>query len=233
MSSATATATATSGFASATSSSDPYNNVPSSDDLCWGLSCSSQWEWARWVIFVVFMVILLAFIITTVRINHLRRKRGQQPLRYVSWLTPPTYRQSEGRRSRNAVPAADYVPAYTEEANENDLGYYDAQGIFHVNSKAQPPPPIDAHVVEHRNERGVDLEMQDTIPGPYASPARDSPSAYPLQELPSYSRTQEPVVQATASPTTTTTTTATTTTTTDTTASTGAGMPERDARPRA
>lgn len=103
----------------------------------------------------------------------MRRKRGQEPLRYVSWLTPPSYRQSEAQRRRNAVPVADYVPPYTEEANENDLGYYDAEGVFHVNSKAQPPPsPSDAYLPEHRIDREVDLEMQrpeylSSMPGEY------------------------------------------------------------------
>ncbi|QEU61484.1 hypothetical protein KDRO_E03620 [Kluyveromyces lactis] len=151
------------------------------DNNCWGLSCSSHWEWARWVIFVIFMFILLAFVITTIRINYIRRRNGQQPLRYVSWLTPPTYRQSEAARNRSDVPLADYVPPYTEEANENDLGYYDRDGIFHVNSKADPPPPIDAYVLEHRNDRDtdmIDLEMQRTTTT--------------AQQLPAYNDIPEP-----------------------------------------
>ncbi len=144
--------------ASATSSGDEITNS------CFGVSCSNQWEWARWVIFVLFMVVLSVFVLTTFRINYLRRRRGQQPLRYVSWLTPPTYRQAESSRNRTDVPLTDYVPPYTEEANENDLGYYDRDGVFHVNSKADPPPPIDAYVLERRNDRdgNVDLEMQQT-----------------------------------------------------------------------
>ncbi|CDO94856.1 unnamed protein product [Kluyveromyces dobzhanskii CBS 2104] len=167
---------------------------------CWGLSCSSQWEWARWVIFVMFMVILLTFIITTVRINYIRKRNGQQPLRYVSWLTPPAYRQSDSsRRRRTDVPVADYVPTYTAEANENDLGYYDSEGIFHVNSKAEPPPPIDAYVVDRRNDRNrnVDLEMQQVRPTAVDADSSRQPPLPAYNEQPPVAQMPSPEVPAT------------------------------------
>ncbi|KAH3901057.1 Rcr1p SCDLUD_002531 [Saccharomycodes ludwigii] len=115
---------------------------------------NSHWEWARWIFFVLFVVAVIFIILGTIRANIMRARRGQAPIRGTSWMTPPSYLQSQQeynrtthnsrrtRRGRNE----DYVPAYTQEANENDLGYYDDKGIFHVNSKAEPlspPPPLE------------------------------------------------------------------------------------------
>lgn len=110
----------------------------------WG---STSWRWGRWILFIIFVAFILVLVISTARVNKRRFIRGEAPIRGTSWLTPPSYRQSErayvGTTQRAVV---DYVPEYTEEANENDLGYYDERGEFHSNDKTAyiPPPTLDS-----------------------------------------------------------------------------------------
>lgn len=89
-----------------------------------------------------FLVAIAALAFTAVRVNGRRFRRGQQPIRGTAWFTPPSYRQSERQyHGTHGTDFQEYVPPYTETANENDMGYYDNQGVFHVNSKAEPLPP--------------------------------------------------------------------------------------------
>ncbi|SCU90716.1 LADA_0F05996g1_1 [Lachancea dasiensis] len=106
----------------------------SNDDDCYGWSCGSEWVWARWILFVFFILAIAALALTAIRVNGKRVRMGQRPIAGTAWFMPPTYRQSE-RDVRGST--QDYVPPYTETANPNDLGYYDNQGIFHLNSKAE------------------------------------------------------------------------------------------------
>lgn len=107
----------------------------------------SSWQWGRWIFFILFVLAFFAVFIFTFRTNKRRINRGEAPIRGTSWITPPSYRQSEqeyyGTTQRVVE---DYVPEYTEEANINDLGYYDERGEFHPNSKAEylPPPPLES-----------------------------------------------------------------------------------------
>ena len=106
----------------------------------------SSWQWGRWIFFILFVLAFFAVFIFTFRTNKRRINRGEAPIRGTSWITPPSYRQSEqeyyGTTQRVVE---DYVPEYTEEANINDLGYYDERGEFHPNGKAEylPPPPLE------------------------------------------------------------------------------------------
>ncbi|SCU80485.1 LAME_0B03378g1_1 [Lachancea meyersii CBS 8951] len=116
-------------------------------DYCYGLSCGNEWVWARWVLLVFFLVAIASLALTAIKINGRRVRLGQRPIIGTAWFTPPSYRQSE-RQYRSGT--QDYVPPYTETANENDLGYYDNQGAFHLSSKAEntsPPPPLDTDEV--------------------------------------------------------------------------------------
>ena len=108
---------------------------------------SSSWQGGRWILFVLFVLAFFASLIFIFSTNKRRINRGEAPIRGTSWITPPSYRQSEqeyyGTTQRVVE---DYVPEYTEEANINDLGYYDERGEFHPNSKAEylPPPPLES-----------------------------------------------------------------------------------------
>lgn len=131
----------------------------------------SGWVWGRWILFVIFLICIIAVGLGTARINRRRRTLGQAPIRGTAWMTPPSYRQSQRQYNgpqRGVV--EDYVPQYTETANEQDLGYYDAQGEFHLNSKTemQPPPPL---VRETASESSESLER------PRAVVTRDSHSS--------------------------------------------------------
>lgn len=106
---------------------------------------SSTWQWGRWILFILFIVGFFAVFIFTVTTNRRRRYNGQAPIRGTAWMTPPSYRQSEQQYHGNTQRVVeDYVPEYTEEANINDLGYYDERGDFHANGKSEylPPPPL-------------------------------------------------------------------------------------------
>lgn len=106
---------------------------------------SSSWQWGRWILFVLFIVGIFVLFIFTVTTNRRRRYMGQAPIRGTAWMTPPSYRQSEQEYHGNSQRVVeDFVPEYTQEANINDLGYYDERGEFHANGKAEylPPPPL-------------------------------------------------------------------------------------------
>ncbi|SCU85225.1 LANO_0C03708g1_1 [Lachancea nothofagi CBS 11611] len=123
------------------------DSTSTDNDYCYGLSCGNEWVWARWILFVFFLLAIAALALTAVKVNGKRLRLGQRPIVGTSWFTPPTYRQSE-RQYRSTT--QDYVPVYTETANANDMGYYDNQGIFHLNSKAEnmdPPPPLDSREI--------------------------------------------------------------------------------------
>lgn len=134
----------------------------------WG---SSSWVWGRWILFVIFVVFILAIGVCTARVNRRRRTLGQAPIRGTAWMTPPSYRQSQRQYNGSAGRVVeDFVPQYTETANEQDLGYYDEHGEFHLNSKAEylPPPTL---IRETRSDSSESLER------PRAAVTRDPPSS--------------------------------------------------------
>ncbi|GMM58319.1 Rcr2 protein [Maudiozyma humilis] len=126
-----------------TAPSASASDTPTIIDDPWG---SSSWRWGRWILFVIFVAFILVLIIATARANRNRYVRGQAPIRGTAWFTPPSYRQSEREYVGNSQQhVQDFVPQYTETANENDLGYYDERGEFHSNDKTTyvPPPALD------------------------------------------------------------------------------------------
>lgn len=112
---------------------------------------------ARWAFFGIFIVLIVIVLLGTLRANKKRSRQGIQPIYGTRWMTPPNYGQSQTQYNQPAqsgdpdVPSA-YVPTYTAEANEYDMGYYDTNGKFHANPNAKAAamaPPQPAH---RRNE---------------------------------------------------------------------------------
>ncbi|CAI4056268.1 hypothetical protein SUVZ_02G1220 [Saccharomyces uvarum] len=104
---------------------------------------SSSWQWGRWILFVLFIAAILIIIMYTALINKRRRRIGRAPIRGTAWLTPPSYGQSQQQHTGNVQQRTDdYVPEYTETANEHDLGYYDQRGEFHPNDKVAQVSPV-------------------------------------------------------------------------------------------
>lgn len=126
---------------------------------------SSSWQWGRWILFVLFLVGFLAFLIFTITTNRRRRAMGQSPIRGTAWMTPPSYRQSEQQYIGNSQRVVDdYVPEYSAQTNNNDLGYYDQRGEFHRNSKSEymPPPDLNADLNNDPNlSRPLPAQMRD------------------------------------------------------------------------
>ncbi|CEP63943.1 resistance to Congo red protein LALA0_S09e05974g [Lachancea lanzarotensis] len=145
------------------------------DSYCYGFSCGNEWVWARWVLVVFFVFALAALGLTAIRINGRRMKLGQRPIIGTAWFTPPSYRQSE-RQYRGST--QDYVPPYTETANENDMGYYDNEGNFHLSSKvenATPPPPMDTvDVADYPTEPPSAVTRDDNIQERYSADFSDA-----------------------------------------------------------
>lgn len=117
---------------------------------------------ARWAFFGVFIVLVFIVLIGTLRVNKRRSRQGIQPIYGTRWLTPPSYRQSErvyNNRNDLDVPT-NYVPTYSEQAGDTDMGYYDNEGNFHPNPNAKSPIP-EVHVRSTSLSEGVPLT---TIP---------------------------------------------------------------------
>ncbi|GCE99650.1 hypothetical protein ZYGM_000697 [Zygosaccharomyces mellis] len=106
---------------------------------------NDSWNWARWCLFIIFVLAIVIFIISIFGLNRRRSQTGRAPIRGTAWITPPSYRQSQ--REHHRENHSNYVPQYTATANENDLGYYDENGEFHLNSKGElyPPPPLETN----------------------------------------------------------------------------------------
>ncbi|CCF58853.1 hypothetical protein KAFR_0F02560 [Kazachstania africana CBS 2517] len=139
---------------------------------------STAWKFGRWFLSIVFVLVFLSIIFMAVRANKKRINRGEAPIRGTSWLTPPSYRQSERQYSSSAGEYEDYVPTYTEQANENDLGYYDERGEFHLNGKSEylPPPPLSEEIAgsDSSLERPAQARVRDSEP--YHDPEMMRPS---------------------------------------------------------
>ncbi|QLQ80360.1 hypothetical protein HG537_0D03610 [Torulaspora globosa] len=145
---------------------------------------SSGWVWGRWILFVIFVICIIAVGLGTARINRRRRDLGQAPIRGTAWMTPPTYRQSQRQYNGPAEGSVDYVPQYTATANDQDLGYYDEYGEFHLNAKAegQAPPTLRETVSDSseslerpraavtRDSSDFDQEFRRYVPPPSSEP---------------------------------------------------------------
>lgn len=115
---------------------------------------------ARWAFFAIFIVVILIVIFGTFRANKRRTARGIEPIYGTRWMTPPSYFQSQHQynqpQGRDPDMPSAYVPAYSAQAAEYDMGYYDQQGEFHANPNAKAsrpnggadnlvPPPEQTH----------------------------------------------------------------------------------------
>lgn len=129
------------------------NSSNSNDDSYY--STYNPWKWQKWSLFAIFVVLLVLLVVATLRANYNRIREGRQPIRGTSWLTPPSYQQSEREynhddgvhvdRHNNRRQREENIPTYTEEVGEEDLGFYDANGVFHENIKGKlvSPPDIE------------------------------------------------------------------------------------------
>ena len=110
------------------------------DDYCWGYNCSnnSSWEWARWLLFILFIALIISLFFGTRRVNKFRGRKGQAPIRGTAWITPPSYFQSQQQYNQPVTGTAAFVPPYTADVNPNDAGYYDREGVFHPNTNDEP-----------------------------------------------------------------------------------------------
>lgn len=117
---------------------------------------------ARWAFFAIFIVLIIIVVFGTLRINRSRTRQGIQPLYGTRWMTPPSYLQSQNQYNQPTrrdpdLPNA-YVPTYTETANDNDMGYYGPDGVFHANPNAKGPMmPEPAHQRTTSSTDGVPL----------------------------------------------------------------------------
>lgn len=104
---------------------------------------------ARWAFFAIFIVLVIGILFGTLRVNKKRARHGVAPLYGTRWMTPPSYLQSQNQydqptRQEPDMPLA-YVPKYTAEATEYDMGYYDKDGKFHANPNIKAPIPLVHH----------------------------------------------------------------------------------------
>ncbi|CAR25640.1 hypothetical protein ZYGR_0A02050 [Zygosaccharomyces rouxii] len=124
---------------------------------------NESWKWARWTLFVIFILAIVMFIVGVVGLNRRRKQVGRAPIRGTAWITPPSYRQSQ--RDHDRREDSEFVPQYTAKANENDLGYYDENGEFHLNSKGEfYPPPSSPPPNETSEEPRSNSSMSLTRP---------------------------------------------------------------------
>ncbi|CAH6719644.1 protein Rcr1p [[Candida] jaroonii] len=130
---------------------------------------------ARWALFAIFILIILIVIGGTLKVNKKRTTNGLQPIYGTRWMTPPSYNQSQTQYDQPANGGGDvptnYVPTYTERANDQDMGYYDNNGEFHPNPNvknfqshndssfvAHPP---ESHNRSYSTSNGVALDDLD------------------------------------------------------------------------
>ncbi|CDH16190.1 related to Protein RCR2 [Zygosaccharomyces bailii ISA1307] len=141
-------------------------------DDSWG---GSSWEWGRWILFAIFIVAIALLGLCMTRVNRRRYRMGRAPIRGTAWFTPPSYRQSQRDYNRASNTAEDYVPQYTATANEHDLGYYDENGEFHLNGKAEALAPLPAGTRENESISIHSLERPDNAVTrePHNSPGLD------------------------------------------------------------
>lgn len=129
------------------------NSSNSSNDDNSYYSTYNPWRWQKWSLFAIFIVLMVLLVAATLRTNYNRIRHGRQPIRGTAWLTPPSYQQSEREynhddgvhvgRHNNRRQREENIPAYTEEVGEEDLGFYDANGVFHENVKGKMMSPPD------------------------------------------------------------------------------------------
>ena len=121
-------------------------------------------------IFAIFVILIIIVLLGTLRVNKKRARQGLQPVYGTRWMTPPSYGQSQHQydqpdhRRDPDLPSA-YVPTYTATANEYDMGYYDANGVFHANPNAKSPIPQPPKVHQRSESTTVTDENSHNTPG--------------------------------------------------------------------
>lgn len=96
---------------------------------------------SRWVVGGIFIGIIVGGILIAIVVlfvgNTKRIGSGRQPIYGTSWLTPPSYWQSQRDYNTNrGEEPTECVPTYTKKPNEDiDLGFYDERGEFHLSGK--------------------------------------------------------------------------------------------------
>lgn len=134
---------------------------------------NSYWDnagGARWAFFAIFVILIIIVLLGTLRVNKKRARQGLQPVYGTRWMTPPSYGQSQHQydqpdhRRDPDLPSA-YVPTYTATANEYDMGYYDANGVFHANPNAKSPIPQPPKVHQRSESTTVTDENAHTQGG--------------------------------------------------------------------
>lgn len=146
----------------------------------WGLN-----EGARWAFFAIFIVIILLAILGTMRVNKKRSGHGLQPIYGTRWMTPPSYIQSQTQYNqpsrRDETMPDSYVPTYSEQANEQDMGHYDNQGNFHANPNAKASTPFRFN------------SDSDSVTHPDATHNRtgSTTDGVPINELPTHNEEDE------------------------------------------
>ncbi|GMM41047.1 hypothetical protein D499_0AO00150 [Hanseniaspora uvarum DSM 2768] len=113
----------------------------------------NPWKWQKWSLFAIFIILMVLLVVATLRANYNRIRHGRQPIRGTGWFTPPSYQQSEREynhddgihvdRHNNRRQREENIPKYTEEVGEEDLGFYDTNGVFHENIKGKMMSPPD------------------------------------------------------------------------------------------
>lgn len=180
----------------------------------WGDNGYSGAGSARWAFFAIFIVLIIIVIIGTIRVNKKRSQRGVQPLYGTRWITPPSYYQSQHQYNQSYAPGGDaannYVPRYTEEANEYDMGYYDSNGKFHPNPNAQGANrssiaiPEDAHERLYSTNSGapvLSMPNVDSQGTPNSASAYDrSPGQGHDSAVPTYNESSQDRVLAVGAP---------------------------------
>ncbi|CAN3364333.1 hypothetical protein DICA3_E15830 [Diutina catenulata] len=121
---------------------------------------------ARYAFLAIFIVLIIVVLFGTLRVNKKRAQRGMQPIYGTRWITPPSYRQSQNQYHQPTRPDLDvpgnYVPTYTTEAGEYDMGYYDNQGKFHANPNAKAPIP-EVHVRQTSMSNAAPISNLDSV----------------------------------------------------------------------
>lgn len=151
----------------------------------WGSNSS-----AKWAFFVIFIVAIIIIVLGTMRVNKRRSKQGMQPIYGTRWITPPSYYQSQNQYNQGQREGdTNFVPEYTERANENDMGYYDNTGTFVPNPNAKatvplndlPTEPEEAHQRQYSVSSGQvpaqTIDDEDLYRRPGSAPTRQQQQA--------------------------------------------------------
>lgn len=115
-----------------------YDGDCDDDDKDCGKSLTKSQKWAYFGIVIGIVGFTLLVAVLGIFLSNIKRIRsGRRPVYGTSWLTPPSYWQSQRDYNTNrGEEPTEYVPTYSEQPNEDvDLGYYDERGEFHLSGQ--------------------------------------------------------------------------------------------------